>query len=117
MLRLMFTFFILAKISFCVEGNYFIDIIPQGGDKPYAIKSAETITFTVAAYKKTKSNDDKAALTGKVWWQYDKKLFKKISQTKESISLKAINTGRGQIQANTLIKNKLCEKKIDVFIK
>lgn len=117
MSRGMLAVILLAKVSFCVNGDFFIEITPNNEPDSYQMRVGETATFYVTAYRKETTDNFPVNLEKKVWWQYDKRLFEKVSQDEISITLKAVNPNPAVLKATTTIKNEPCQKEINIFIK
>ncbi len=116
MRKFIFAFTFLGIISFCVSGEYFIEITPNNEPDYYEMKVGQIVTFEVTAYEKGEGINSLVSLEEKVWWEYDKRLLEKVSSDETSITLKALQEGNTELSATTLIKNNHCQKKIDISI-
>ncbi len=115
MLNFVFAF-VLAGVSLCVSGDYFIEIVPHNEAKPYVMKLNETILFKAEAYRKADTVDSKENIDGKVLWKYDKRFLEKVSSNEISINLKAVKEGASQLSAICFVTNSQCQKEIDISI-
>jgi hypothetical protein len=106
----------ILGLSLCVSSEYFIEISPSSEPKPYEMKVGEIKSFEVAAYRKSEPNNSAVDPEGKVWWEYDKMLLKKVSSGKTSLGLKAIQEGVTPLTATSIVKNNHCQKKITILI-
>lgn len=116
MRKTMFAFAFLG-LSICVSGGeYFIEINPSAESGFYEINVGDIVTFEVTAYKRDDDTTTSVNLNEKIWWQYSKRLFEKVSSSENSIRLKAIRESATQLGATTIIKNNHCQKKINIAI-
>lgn len=108
----------LLGVSLCtLEGEYFIEINPGIEQDFYKMNIGDTVTFEVTAYKREDNSKTLVGLDGeRIWWEYNKRLFEKVSSSQNSIRLKAIREGVTQLGATTIIKNNHCRKKINISI-
>jgi len=106
----------LSAISICVPGDYFIRITPNREPNIYQIRLNQVKTFRVTAYRKDTSRNVITPLEDSVWWEYDKRLLEKVSSTHSTIRLKAIREGVSELSATAIIKNKRCQKKMNILI-
>lgn len=111
-----FIFVFLGAVSFCVAGEYFIEISPANEKDFYKMKVGEIVRFEVSAYKKSDNENYLVNIQDKIWWQYNKRVLEKISSDGSSLTLKAINKGVSELCATSIIKNNRCQKTISVLV-
>lgn len=100
----------------CANSKYFIEITPNNELNQYEMKVGDIVKFKVSVYEKGETSDTLISFDGKVWWEYDKSLLKKVSSDEAAIELKAIREGIGELSATTVVKTEHCQKKISILI-
>ena len=87
--RFMFAFAFFA-MALCTEppGEYYIEITPNAEPDYYAVKVGDVAIFEVTAYEKGNGFDSPASIEGKIWWEYNKKLFEKVYSNKIDFQVK-----------------------------
>jgi hypothetical protein len=77
----------------------------------------ETVTFQAQGFQKDEVTGEVASSDlGKVWWDFHKGLFSKISSNTHTITLKAIKPGGSTLTAVGMVKDQSYTKTITIIV-